>query len=303
MAHRHSPDCTIEHGTWRCYVDHGCRRAECREAWRVYGAGRNRQIAYGRLAVDHYVTGAHARAHIEHLRSSGLSIRAIARESGIAPVTIRRVIAGHRTRTSTQDKLLEVLPGRQEVTSSTPPAMLVDGAGTRRRLRALIAQGWTAVRLAEHAGCSSTNLRLALTKDESEPTVARFAQRVRELYEQLWDQEPPCSSRYEQAQAQRVRREALLKGWAPPMAWDEESIDDPYAQPAPWQEVSDLGSGRRRMHLDDLEDCIRWGLDIAGAADRLGVTKDAVEVCAKRAQRPDILEGLRRNGIALHHVA
>nr|BAE45060.1 hypothetical protein [Terrabacter sp. DBF63] len=179
MAHRHSPDCTIEHGTWRCYVDHGCRRVECREAWRVYGADRNRRIAYGRLAVDHYVTGAHARAHIEHLRSSGLSIRAIARESGIAPVTIRRVIAGHRTRTSTQDKLLEVLPGRHEVTAETPPAMLVDGAGTRRRLRALIAQGWTAVRLAEHAGCSSTNLRLALTKDEAEPTVARFALHVR----------------------------------------------------------------------------------------------------------------------------
>lgn len=303
MAHRHTPDCTIEHGTWRCYIDHGCRRGECREAWRVYGSDRNRQIAYGRIAVDHYVTGARARAHVEHLRSSGLSIRAISRESGIAPVTIRRVIAGHRARTSTQDKLLEVLPGRQEVTAQTPPAMLVDGAGTRRRLRALIAQGWTAVRLAEHAGCTSTNFRLALSKDESDPTVARFALQVRQMYEQLWDQEPPCASRYEQAQAERVRREALQKGWAPPMAWDEESIDDPHAQPAPWQEVTDLGSGRRRMHLDDLEDCIRWGLDVAGAAERLGVTKDGVETCLKRAERPDILEGLRRNGIALHHVA
>lgn len=168
------------------------------------------------VAVDHYVTGAHARAHVEHLRSSGLSIRAISRESGIAPVTIRRVIAGHRVRTSTQEGLLKVLPGRQEVTSATPPAMLVNGTGARRRLRSLIAQGWIAVRLAEHAGCPSTKLRLALSKPESKPTVARFALQVRETYEQLWNQQPPCSSRYEQAQAKRVRREALAKGWAPP---------------------------------------------------------------------------------------
>ena len=57
------------------------------------------------------------------------------------------------------------------------------------------------------------------------------------------------------------------------------------------------------MHLDDLEDCIRWGLDVIGTADRLGVTKGAVVAAAKRARRPDIPEALRRNGISLHHVA
>ena len=295
--HTHTSACTIEHGDYRCYTDHGCRRPECREAWRVYGAHRNRQIAYGRIKVDHYVTGSLARAHLERLLHDGMTIKGVSRECGLAPVTLTRIRDGHRIRTSTQDKLLTVAPGPPVVTDETPGALLVDGAGTRRRLRALVAQGWTAVRLAERAGCTSVNLRLALNKGESDQTVARFAVRVRDLYEQLWDQTPPCSSRYEQAQADRVRREALERGWAPPMAWDEESIDDPTASPGPWREVADLGSSRRKLHLDNLEDCAAWGMDIDGAAHRLDVTVDAIYACATRAERPDVLDRLRANGI------
>lgn len=303
MTHRHTPECTIEHATWRCYVDHQCRRPECREAWRIYGATRNRQIAYGRIAVDHYVTGSHARAHLERLRHDGMTIKQISRESSVAPVTISRILDGHRTRESTQTKLLAVEPGPREITGDIPDMALVNSAGTRRRLRALVVCGWTGSRIAERWGCSATNVNLALRKGEDDPTVAHFARTVRELYEDLWDQEPPCANRHEEARAVQISTAALERGWAPPMAWDEESIDDPDAQPAQWREVTDLGSGHRRMHLEDLEDCIRWGLDLDGAAERLGVTKDAVEVCAKRAERPDIPRRLRRNAIALHHVA
>ena len=303
MTHRHTPECTIEHATWRCYVDHQCRRPECREAWRVYGATRNRQIAYGRIAVDHYVTGSHARAHLEQLRTDGMTIKQISRESGVAPVTISRILDGHRTRESTQAKLLAIEPGRREITDETPDMALVNSAGTRRRLRALVVCGWTGSRIAERLGCSATNVNLALRKGEDDSTVAHFARTVRDLYEDLWDKEPPCANRHEEARLVQISTAALERGWAPPMAWDEESIDDPAARPAEWREVTDLGSSRRRMHVEDLEDCIRWGLDVDGAAERLGVTKDAVAVCAKRAERTDILQRLRRNAIALHHVA
>lgn len=303
MTHRHTPECTIKHATWRCYVDHQCRRPECREAWRVYGATRNRQIAYGRIAVDHYVTGSHARAHLEQLRTDGMTIKQISRESGVAPVTISRILDGHRTRESTQATLLAIEPGRREITDETPDMALVNSAGTRRRLRALVVCGWTGSRIAERLGCSATNVNLALRKGEDDPTVAHFARTVRDLYEDLWDKEPPCANRHEEARLVQISTAALERGWAPPMAWDEESIDDPAARPAEWREVTDLGSSRRRMHVEDLEDCIRWGLDVDGAAERLGVTKDAVAVCAKRAERTDILQRLRRNAIALHHVA
>lgn len=295
--HTHTSTCTIEHGDYRCYVDHGCRRPECREAWRIYGSTRSREIAYGRIKVDHYVTGSVARAHIERLIHAGMSIRGISRECGVAVITISRIRAGHRIRTTTQDKLLTVVPEPPEATEKTPGAQRVDGAGTRRRLRALVAQGWTAVRLAQYAGCTSENLRQALSKDEGDQTLARFALQVRDLYEQLWDQTPPCASGYEEAQASRVRKEALDREWAPPMAWDEESIDDPAASPAEWREVTDLGSGRRRIHLDNLDDCATWGLDIEGAAQRLDVTADAICACAKRAERLDVLDRLRANGV------
>lgn len=296
-THQHTSDCQIEHGTYRCYVDHGCRRPECREAWRVYGANRNRQIAYGRHTVGHPVSGALARVHIEWLLSEGMTITAISGECGVARITISRIRKGEGTSTTTQEMIRQVLPGPQLATDETPDTALVDGAGTRRRLRALAAEGWTSTRLAERHGGPPPSMRLAMLKGEDERTLAVFARSVREIYEELWDQEPPCTSRYEKAQATRARKDALQRGWAPPMAWDEESIDDPAASAGEWREVSDLGSGRRRLHLDDLEDCISWGLDIAGAAGRLGVTKAAVEKCAYRAERRDVLDRLRINGI------
>lgn len=302
-THRHTPDCTIVHGTWRCYIDHECRRPECREAWRLYGADRNRAIAYGRREVSHPVPGDPARWRIEQLLEQGMKLQAIADHSGVSTVTIARIRQGHGTSTRTQDAILRVEAAVELATDEAPDRALVDGAGTRRRLRALAVLGWTCAKLAEHCSSSPQALRTAMLKPETAPTLAGFSRSVTHLYEQLWDRHPPCKSRHEEARAARVRKNALERGWAPPMAWDEESIDNPESGPAQWRQVSDLGSGRRRMHVDDLEDCIRWGLDVAGAADRLGVTKDAVEVCAKRAQRPDILEGLRRNGIALHHVA
>lgn len=303
MAHRHTPDCTIEHGTWRCYIDHKCRRTECREAWRTYGAHRNRQIAYGRREVGHPVSGSMARAHVEWLLHEGMTVTAILEQSGLSHRTVSRIRQGQGVWSTTRDAVLSVVPEPRIVTDETPNAALVDGAGTRRRLRALTVLGWNCAQLAELHGGAPQVLRGAMLKAESQPTRADYARSVRDLYEQLWDRHPPVTDRYQKSQYTRVRKDALERGWAPPMAWDEESIDDPDAQPAPWQEVTDLGSGRRRMHLDDLEDCIRWGLDVAGAAERLGVTKDGVETCLKRAERPDILEGLRRNGIALHHVA
>ncbi|MDN5746339.1 MAG: hypothetical protein L0H31_14650, partial [Nocardioidaceae bacterium] len=225
-----------------------------------------------------------------------MTIKQISRESSVAPVTISRILDGHRTRESTQAKLLAVEHGTHEITDDTPDGALVNGAGTRRRLQALVVCGWTGTRLADRLGCTAANVNCALRKGEDEPTVTHFARTVRDLYEDLWDKEPPCANRHEEARAIQIRRAALERGWSPPLAWDEESIDDPNAEPAQWREVTDLGSGRRRIHLDDLEDCISWGLDITGAAARLKVTKDAVEACAKRAQRHDVLDRLRANG-------
>lgn len=302
--HKHTDTCKIEHGHYRCYVDHGCRRPECREAWRVYGAKRNREIVYGRREVGHPVSGSLARAHIEWLLSEGMTIKAILNQCGLSYPTVSRIRQGKGIWSTTRDEVLQVVPEPRLLTDETPDAALVDGAGTRRRLRALAVLGWNCAQLAESLGGGAPQVvRGAMLKGEDEPTRADYARSVGYVYEQLWDQQPPVTNRYQKSQYTRVRKDALERGWAPPMAWDEESIDNPDAQPAPWREVADLGSARRRMHLDDLEDCISWGLDITGAAARLEVTKDAVEACARRAQRPDILKRLRANGGAWSHVA
>lgn len=302
-THRHTPECTIPHGTWRCYIDHACRRPECREAWRIYGADRNREIAYGRREVAHRVTGDLARWRIEQLIEQGMKLQEIARHSGVTPVTITRIRHGQGTTTCTQEAILRVEAEVELARDDMPDRALVDGAGTRRRLQALTARGWTCTKLAEHCSSSPQALRTAMLKSVGASTLAGFARSVTDLYEQLWDQTPQCRNGHERARAVRVREDAVERGWAPPMAWDEESIDNPKAEPAPWREVTDLGTARRKIHLDDLEDCVRWGFDLRAAAERLAVTTDAITVCAKRADRPDLLKQLHHNSIALHHVA
>lgn len=97
--------------------------------------------------------------------------------------------------------------------------ILVDATGTRRRLQALMAIGWTSTALAVRGGwCSPDSL---LQYCQRTKVTARTRERVRDLYEDLC-MTPGTSS--------TVRRLAARQGWAPPLAW-EEDIDDPAAAP------------------------------------------------------------------------
>lgn len=68
-------------------------------------------------------------------------------------------------------------------------------------------------------------------------------------------------------------------GWAPPMAWDDETIDDPAASPA-------NGMDRKRgVDLDEWLHLVRSGEHPDRAARRCGVSLNTVEVAAHRAGR------------------
>ncbi|HEY9476362.1 MAG TPA: hypothetical protein VIS06_21240, partial [Mycobacteriales bacterium] len=108
------------------------------------------------------------------------------------------------------------------------PGARVDATGTRRRIQALIAVGWSASQIGGRLGISPTNMwglsrRLMVS--------ARTAARVRALYDELWDCPPPARNRWQRVSVSRSTRMAAVRGWAPPVAWDDDSIDDPTAQP------------------------------------------------------------------------
>ena len=97
---------------------------------------------------------------------------------------------------------------------------LVDATGTRRRLRALSAIGWSLAALAaemEYANPRSMQFMLHRDKVNRE-TAAKIAA----LFDRLSMTPGPSKS---------ARDRALSKGWAPPLAWDEGTIDDPNAVP------------------------------------------------------------------------
>lgn len=102
--------------------------------------------------------------------------------------------------------------------------MLTDPTGTIRRLQALAALGYTFPQISRALGHEDTWAN-QLTR-RNRPLHRRNAQKVARLFD-AWSMEPAPKTRY----AARTRRYAKVKGWAPPLAWDDNTIDDPNAVP------------------------------------------------------------------------
>jgi transcriptional regulator with XRE-family HTH domain len=114
--------------------------------------------------------------------------------------------------------------------------------GTTRRLRALIALGWPQAELARQTGLPTCTIS-HLVRGDIDRTSRRNAAVVYDLYERL--SMTPGPSDWQ-------RQRAKEAGWAPPLAWDDDSIDNPDATPhlgenryVPWieryLELRDLG--------------------------------------------------------------
>lgn len=132
-----------------------------------------------------------------------------------------------------------------------------DATGTARRLQALAALGWPPSVLARRIGVSRSTFE-HIVKGHIQRTSAGVVAAVSDLYEEL-SMTPGPSDHW--------RRIAADKGWAPPLAWDDDTIDNPDAAP-------DLGArehvdwaGRYREMRDlgysDIEILHRWNMQPA----------------------------------------
>lgn len=105
-----------------------------------------------------------------------------------------------------------------------------DAAGTQRRIQALMRNGWSMGLLSARLGCTRQVLRKQLLHGVW--VMADTAAQVRALYDVLWDQPPPERDRFERRAATVTREYARRNGFAPPLAWDDDDIDNPAARPA-----------------------------------------------------------------------
>lgn len=100
---------------------------------------------------------------------------------------------------------------------------LMDNTGARRRLQALMAIGYSQTELAaaldRHP--ASGSLGPLLWKTPAPQITRPLHDRIVRVYDQLWDK-PSTGPR-----ADLVQRRAAARGWAPPLFWDDDLIDDP----------------------------------------------------------------------------
>ena len=223
---------TYAHGTPAMYSHGPCRCGPCREAASVAARRRYRMIAYGQWQP--FTDAAPAREHVRSLQAQGLGWQRIAELAGVAPPTVSSMLYGRagrpptgKIRTATADALLAFRPSLDDLPATVP----VDAAGTRRRMQALAAAGWSAGRLAGLLGVERAHAGRIIRGDNPRVSAAT-ARQVRGLYDELWDRPPPEGTRWEKTAANRTRNHARMQGWPLPAGWDDDEIDDPAAVPA-----------------------------------------------------------------------
>ena len=261
------------HGEAR-YNHDGCRCEVCREAVRVGEARRRRARAYGRSS---FVDAAPVRAHVGRLRASGLGVERIAMLAEVSPGVVKKLLYGdpargtapsRRVRRASATAIMSIKPDLDQLGAGA----LVDATGTRRRLQALVALGWPQSELARRIGSRESTVGDVL--DASRTSVGVF-RKVCAVFDELWDKQPPASGRWERAAVTHARRRAARRGWAPPLAWDDDTIDDPDAEPQ--HAVTGDGPPNRRIHFEDVEFLLATGSTIEAIAERLGAKPATIE--------------------------
>lgn len=242
------------------------RRGMCN---RHYANFLHKQKGYGRF--ESMLTDAGpARAHVLELQAAGMGARRIAELSGVARSQVQQLLRGRVDRGLPAPRQMSRANSDRLLAVQVP--LLADGAqipafGCTRRLQALVAAGWSQTELSERLGMVINNLN-KLTRGRQQMCTTARARQIKDLFDQLQMQRGPSN------------RAALLgrrMGWALPLEWDEESIDDPDASPArARRRSSDAVSARRLERIEKVRELTDAGLSAADIGERLGVSQRTV---------------------------
>lgn len=246
------------------------------EAERAYANRRNRLKAYGRWQPQVFIDSNRARDHIRMLNQADISIDRVAALSGLARSTLSRILyhQPHTIRPETEQQILAIRPAPE----NRDPGRFIDATGTRRRLQALVAVGWSLRALAPRLGMTHPNVT-KIANGERGLVWPDTARAITALYDQLWDQTPPQTTKAERISYSKARATAAQRGWVVPLAWDDDTIDDPAAVP-------ELGTRTPRAVAlaEDSKELERLGFTPEQVAERLGVKPQSIGQARRRAR-------------------
>ncbi len=267
-----------EHGTRLGYTLDRCRCWPCAKARSDVDARIRKDKAYGRTK---YVPSDKARQHVDALRAAGWGVKTISTTSGLSMSALGKLIWGTRGRRpservlrSTEERILAVpLPTVRQLGSK----QLVPAVGAARRLRALATLGWSTQEMCRRAGFGYQGF-YAVISGKFETCYVRTWVAIADLYDELWDQTPPETTKGERISARKTRNLAAQRGWSPPLAWDDDTIDDPRAQPSLGKDKSDVID----VFIENVIELWEAGVSLERALRQLDVTAAAA---AKRLAR------------------
>ena len=166
----------------------------------------------------------------------------------------------------------------------------LDPTGTRRRLQALQAAGWSQRAIADRLDMQRTQVEYILL-GRGQVVFASTAARIATLYDELWDATPTQRP----GSVSRTRGHAQREGWPPPLAWDDgygpHGIDNPTATPHPWKRTE---SSRTRG--GDIVELVEAGVSLAGLIERR-ISPDGADAALRRAGRHDLAAQIRPLGL------
>lgn len=282
-----------EHGTRQAYVIDGCHRRPCRDANAEVMRTQSRLKAYGRYDVGR-VDAEPVRQHIANLMTYGIGMKRIAALAGVSNATLGKIMYGDRTRNMpprarTERRVAEAVLEVQQILENLAGGQIVDGTGTARRLQALVTIGWPQSQLAQMAGFERSNFGPVVL---GRNVTAATARKVQAIYNQHWNDPQTGHDWHTRTAATRARNYAKARDWAPPLAWDDETIDDPTATPAGLETVSTYGT-KHEQRMEDLEHLLDSNVGYAELMARLGVNKSTLDGSLHRAGRQDLGTRLR----------
>lgn len=255
----------------------GCTCATCSYHRRLRRESSRRCRARQRSGEDSRLTAEAVVAHVRELRSAGLTQYQIAEAAGVAKSVLSKALHGRtkRVHPATAQAVLGLTVSQVRRVALCSPLSHIPPTGTARRLEALAVQGHSLNGLARRLGTGPSALRAIANGTQAHVTID-LAERVAALYDRLWNVD---------GASVRARNEALAKGWVPPMAWDDDTIDNPQAKPLPYARRT--RNRRGRDLTEEAAELLRQGLTRAQAAERLGTTHEAINAAFHRHGNPN----------------
>lgn len=274
------------HGVLDTYVNHGCRCLPCASASAEYARRRARLRAYGRL--EQLVPVETVATHLTWLSTQGVGWEQAATLAGVGRTTVEQILYPTTHRRGVTPRVAAAVMAVLPTLDDLADAALTPAAGTQRRLQALMVLGWSLTEIQRTCGLSA--LGRCLTRDL---VTARTARAVRDFYDAHWTTSPAADDPRAQAVIDRTRARAEHAGWLPPLAWDDDTIDDPDL-PAPVHARRPARSWQR-IYVDDIAELATQGATWPELEHRVGACRNSIEIALTRAGRTELIGRITSN--------